>query len=163
MTDRATKYGLLFVALTFVAVGLFELLQRLRVHPVQYFLVGCAISIFFLLLLSLSEHMSFHKAYALAASACVVLLTYYASYMLKSLWRGLPLGICVGLLYGFLFVILRLEQTALVAGSVALFAVLTLVMVLTRHTDWHPMIALDVTPPPQPTSAPKAAPQSASH
>jgi inner membrane protein len=137
LSDRATKYGLLFVVLTFVAVGLFEFMQRLRVHPVQYFLVGSAICIFFLLLVSLSEQIGFTMAYAAAASACVTLLMYYASYMLGSIWRGLPFGAMTGLLYGLLYMLLQLEQTALAVGAVALFVVLAAVMVLTRKIDWY--------------------------
>jgi inner membrane protein len=90
LSNRATKYGLLFIALTFVAVGLFEFMKSLRVHPIQYFLVGAAISIFFLLLVSLSEHLDFAAAYAIASSACATLLAYYASHMLGSWKRGLP-------------------------------------------------------------------------
>jgi inner membrane protein len=137
LSDRATKYGLLFVVLTFVAVGLFELMHRLRVHPVQYFLVGSAISIFFLLLVSLSEHLGFGPAYASAAVACVALLTYYASHMLGGARRGVPFGLGIAALYGLLFVLLQLEQTALVVGSIALFVVLAAVMALTRKLDWY--------------------------
>ena len=145
LSDRATKYGLLFVVLTFVAVGLFELMNRLRVHPIQYFLVGSAISIFFLLLVSLSEHLGFNESYAAAATACVLLLTYYASYMLGGLRRGVPFGLGVGLLYGLLFVLLQLEQTALVVGAIALFVVLALVMALTRKIDWYRLSFADAS------------------
>jgi inner membrane protein len=137
LSDRVTKYGVLFVVLTFVAVGLFELMKRVRVHPVQYFLVGSAICSFFLLLVSLSEHLGFNTAYLVAAVACVSLLMYYASYMLGSLWRGLPFGAGMGLLYGLLFVLLQQEQTALALGAVALFVVLAAVMALTRKVDWY--------------------------
>jgi inner membrane protein len=137
LSDRATKYGVLFIALTFVAVGLFELMKKLRVHPVQYLLVGSALCSFFLLLVSLSEHLPFNVSYALAASACVLLLAYYASHMLGSVARGIPLGAGVALLYGLLFVLLQLEQTALVVGAIALFLVLAAVMVLTRKVNWY--------------------------
>lgn len=137
LSNRATKYGLLFIAMTFVAVGLFELMRALRVHPVQYFLVGAAISCFFLLLVSLSEHLSFAVAYAIAASACVVLLAYYASHILQSWKRGMPFGLGIATLYALLFVLLRLEQKALVVGAIALFLVLALVMMLTRKVDWY--------------------------
>lgn len=137
LSDRATKYGLLFIALTFVAVGLFEFIGGLRVHPVQYFLVGAAISIFFLLLVSLSEHLPFDAAYAIGASACVLLLSYYASHMLHSWKRGLPFGAGIAALYGLLYMLLQLEQTALVVGTLALFSVLAAVMMLTRKVDWY--------------------------
>ena len=82
LNDRATKYGLLFIALTFVGVG--AVMRRLRVHPIQYLLVGSAIAMFFLLLVSLSEHVAFAVAYlaAAAAAACTALLTFYGSIML---------------------------------------------------------------------------------
>lgn len=137
LADRAIKYGLLFVGLTFVAVGLVELLQRRAVHPVQYLLVGSALSAFFLLLLSLSEHLPFAVAYGIAASACALLLGYYAVHMLGRRAHGVLLGLGIAVLYGVLFVLLRLEQTALAVGSVALFGVLASVMVLTRKVDWY--------------------------
>jgi inner membrane protein len=143
LSDRATKYGVLFIVLTFAAVGLFEVMERLRVHPVQYFLVGSAISIFFLLLVSLSEHIAFNWAYLAAASACVLLLGYYACHMLRGLWRGLPFGFGVAMLYGLLFVLLQLEQTALVVGAVALFMVLAAVMYFTRQVDWYRLTSPD--------------------
>lgn len=137
LSDRATKYGVLFIALTFVAVGLFELMKKLRVHPVQYLLVGSALCSFFLLLVSLSEHLSFGLSYALAAGGCVLLLAYYASHMLGGVLRGIPFGLGIGLLYGLLYVLLQLEQTALVVGAIALFLVLGAVMVLTRKVNWY--------------------------
>lgn len=149
LVDRASKYGVLFIALTFVAVGLFELMKRLRVHPVQYLLVGSALCSFFLLLLSLSEHLSFGAAYALAAAACVLLLGHYASHMLGSARRGLPFGAAMALLYGLLYVLLQLEQTALVVGSIALFAVLAAVMVLTRKVNWYGLTRGAVVAEPQ--------------
>ena len=137
LSDRATKYGLLFIVLTFVAVAMFEVLKQLRVHPVQYLLVGSALCSFFLLLIGLSEHIGFSPAYGVAASACVLLLAFYASHILGSARRGLPFAGWIALLYGLLFVLLQLEQTALVVGSIALFAVLASVMVATRKVDWY--------------------------
>lgn len=137
LSDRATKYGVLFIVLTFVAVAMFEVLKKLRVHPVQYLLVGSALCIFFLLLISLSEHLGFNQAYAIASSACVLLLGYYASHILGSLRRGLPFAALIAVMYGLLFVLLQLEQTALAVGSLALFAVLAVVMVATRKVDWY--------------------------
>ena len=137
LSDRATKYGLLFIGLSFLAVGLFELMKSLRVHPVQYLLAGSAVCIFFLLLVSLSEHLPFGVAYGVAAAACVLLLTYYACYMLKSWLRGLPFGLGIAALYGMLFVLLQMEQTALVLGAITLFVVLAAVMLMTRRVDWY--------------------------
>jgi len=141
LSDRAIKYGLLFVLLTFTAVALTEALQRgptrRRVHPVQYALVGLALCVFFLLLLSLSEHLAFGVAYGIAAAAVVVLLTLYTRHMLGRVRDGLLFGGGMALLYGLLYVLLLREQTALVIGSIGLFAALAAVMLLTRRLDWY--------------------------
>jgi inner membrane protein len=137
MSDRAIKYGLMFIVLTFVCVGLLELLVGRRVHPVQYLLVGLAISVFFLLLLSLSEHLGFGLSYGAAAAAVVALLSFYGMWMLHHRGQGLAFGALIALLYGALYVVLIQEQTALLIGALLLFTVLALVMVLTRRIDWY--------------------------
>ena len=141
LSDRAVKYDLLFIVLTFVAVGLIEVLSGRRVHPVQYLLVGLALSLFFLLLLSLSEHLPFAQAYGAAASACAVLLGVYAAAMLGRRLAGLFFGLGIALLYGLLYALLQMEQNALVIGSVMLFAALAAVMMLTRRIDWYALFA----------------------
>lgn len=141
LSDRATKYGLLFIALTFVTIALVEVMRRLRVHPVQYLLVGAALVIFFLLLVSLSEHVPFWAAYAASSVACTALLTYYGAHVLRSLRGGLALGGGIACLYGALYVLLLREQTALVLGALLLFAVLAAVMRVTRNVDWYAVIA----------------------
>ena len=151
LSDRAVKYDLLFIVLTFIAVGLVEVLSGRRVHPVQYLLVGLALSLFFLLLLSLSEHLPFERAYAVAAGACAALLGFYASAMLGRALSGVLFGLGIALLYGLLYVLLQMEQNALVIGSVGLFAALAAVMMLTRDIDWYALFARlrgsDVPPP----------------
>jgi inner membrane protein len=141
LSDRATKYGLLFIALTFVGVGLVEVLRRLRVHPVQYLLVGSALAVFFLLLVSLTEHIAFAWAYLAASAACTTLLTFYASFVLRGLRAGAVFGAAIAALYGALYLLLQLEQSALVLGSLLLFAVLGAVMVATRRVDWYALMA----------------------
>ncbi len=158
LSDRATKYGLLFIGLTFLAVGLFEFMKSLRVHPIQYALVGAAMIMFFLLLVSLSEHMPFGTAYAAASAACVLLLTYYASAMLRGWLRGIPFGMGIAALYSMLFVLLQMEQAALVVGSVALFGVLAGVMMLTRRVDWYARLMQNAATPvkaPPPNDVPR--------
>lgn len=137
LTDRATKYALLFIVLTFGCVAFAEVLARKRVHPVQYTLVGLALALFYLLLLSLSEHINFGLAYAAASAGCVLLLGFYARHMLGRLRAGLGFGAGIALLYGALWVLLQMEQTALVIGSLLLFGLLAAVMVLTRRIDWY--------------------------
>ncbi len=140
LSDRAIKYGALFIFLTFVAVGLFELLKRVRVHPIQYLLVGSALCSFFLLLLSLSEHLAFGVAYVASGIACVALLAFYACHILGDVRRGLPFGALMAVMYGLLYVLLRLEQTALVVGAIALFGVLAAIMVMTRNVNWYGLL-----------------------
>ncbi len=151
LSDRATKYGLLFIALTFVTIALVEVLRRVRVHPVQYLLVGSALVIFFLLLVSLSEHVPFVVAYGIASLACTALLTYYGVFVLRSVRGGLALGGGIALLYGALYVLLVREQTALVLGAILLFAVLAAVMRVTRNVDWYGVIGQMRADPTSPT------------
>ncbi len=135
--DRAIKYGLLFVALTFAAFFLFEMLKQLPIHPVQYMLVGLALALFFLLLVSLSEHLQFVQAYLLASCACILLIGFYLAYALRNWKRGLGFGVALTVLYGVLFGLLRSENNALVMGSILLFGVLSAIMIATRKVDWY--------------------------
>jgi inner membrane protein len=135
--DRAIKYGLLFVLLTFVGFFMFELLKQLPIHPVQYLLVGLGLAIFFLLLVSLSEHMAFVVAYLVASVACIGLLTFYLSHVLRSVKRSLGFGVMLTLLYGALYGLLMSEDNALVLGALLLFVVLAAIMIVTRKVDWY--------------------------
>jgi inner membrane protein len=137
LADRATKYAFLFIALTFVGIVLLEVMKGARVHPIQYFLIGAALAAFFLLLISLSEHVSFATAYAVAALACVALVGVYAKAVLGGWSRAVPTMIGLGALYGVLYVVLQSEQNALLAGSLLIFASLAGVMLLTRNVEWH--------------------------
>lgn len=136
-TDRAVKYALLFIVLTFAGFFLFEVLKRLSVHPIQYALVGMALALFYLLLLSLSEHLGFELAYLLSAGACVGLIGFYLCHVLHSLWRGAGFSLGLAGLYGMLYALLSAEDYALLMGSLLLFGVLGGVMVLTRRLDWY--------------------------
>ena len=135
--DRATKYGLLFVALTFVGFFLFELLKRLPIHPIQYGLVGLALAIFFLLLVSLSEHLPFGTAYLIASAACIGLLGLYLSAVLRSRARGASFAAMLAVLYAALYGLLASEDNALVLGTVLLFVSLATLMLATRNVDWY--------------------------
>ncbi len=136
-TDRASKYGLLFVLLTFVGFFMFELIKQLAIHPVQYMLVGLSLTIFFLLLLSLSEHIPFLYAYLIASAACIGLLSFYLSHVLRSKVRGLGFGAMLMALYAALYGLLASEDNALVMGSLLLFAILAAIMIVTRKIDWY--------------------------
>lgn len=135
--DRASKYGILFVLLTFVGFFMFELLKRLAIHPIQYLLVGLALAIFFLLLLSLSEHMAFWIAYLVASVACIGLLAVYLSAVLRSKSRAAGFASALTLLYAALYGLLVSEDNALVLGSLMLFAILAALMLITRRIDWY--------------------------
>jgi len=136
-TDRAIKYGLLFIGLTFAVFFLFEVLKRLPVHPMQYAMVGFALALFYLLLLSLSEHIGFLCAYLTSAAACVLLIGFYVSGVLRSLKRGLALSGLLIALYALLYGLLGAEDYALLIGSILVFGLLAVVMLLTRKLDWY--------------------------
>jgi inner membrane protein len=135
--DRATKYGLLFVLLTFVGFFMLELIKQLPIHPIQYGLVGLALAIFFLLLVSLSEHIAFHWAYLLASTACIGLLGFYLAAVLRSTGRGLGFAAMLATLYAALYGLLVSEDNALVLGAGLLFMILAAVMLVTRRVDWY--------------------------
>lgn len=136
-SDRAIKYALLFIALTFAGFFLFEILKRLQVHPVQYGLVGMALAVFYLLLLSLSEHIGFGPAYCISAVACVSLIGFYVHYVLQSIGRALGFTLGLSCLYGLLYGLLSAEDYALLMGSLLLFTVLGVFMLLTRKVNWY--------------------------
>ena len=146
LADRATKYGLLFVLLTFVGFFMFELIKQVRVHPIQYLLVGMAIAIFFLLLVSLSERIDFGLSYLIAALACIGLIGFYLSAVLRSTARGLGFAAMLGALYAALYGLLLSEDNALVMGAGLLFAILAAIMVATRKVDWSQLSAKAGTP-----------------
>lgn len=135
--DRASKYGILFVVLTFVAFGLFELIKRLKIHPLQYLLVGLALAIFFLLLLSLSEHIEFWKAYLISAAACIGLQFFYLSGVLQGWWRAAGFAAMLTALYGVLYALLLSDDNALLMGSLLLFGILATIMWVTRKVNWY--------------------------
>jgi inner membrane protein len=137
MVERSVKYQFLFLALTFVTLWLFEVLGGVRLHPLQYLLVGAGMCLFYLLLLSLSEHLAFFTAYLVAALAIVLLLAGYCAAILGSARRAAVVGGFIVLLYGYLYALLVNQDYALLAGSIGLFLLLATVMFLTRKIDWR--------------------------
>lgn len=146
--ERASKYGFLFIGLTFGAFLLFELLRRLAIHPVQYALVGLALATFFLLLTALSEHIDFAHAYGAATAACVGLITTYLCWVLRSLRSAAAFGTALAALYAMLYALLKAEDYSLLGGSLLLFGLLAVVMLATRRVDWYALAK-----PVQPTGA----------
>lgn len=136
-TTRSAKYAGLFLLLTFVAVFLVEIASRRKVHPFQYLLIGCALVVFFVLLLSLSEHMSFSLAYVIASGTITLLIGAYARAALRRLGGAAIVGGIVATLYAVLYVVLQLEDFALLIGSLALLLAIAAVMYFTRSIDWY--------------------------
>ncbi len=141
LADRASKYGILFVVLTFVGFGLFELIKRLPIHPMQYLLVGLALAMFFLLLISLSEHVAFWMAYVVSAVACIGVQFVYLSGVLRSWARAAGFATGLTALYGALYGLLISEDNALLMGSLLLFGILAVIMWVTRRVDWYALSA----------------------
>jgi inner membrane protein len=136
-TERSIKYELIFIGLTFVGFWLFEILSGIRIHPMQYLFVGGAICLFYLLLLSLAEHLGFIAAYFIAAAMVVSLVTAYAQIMLRSKGRAALAGGAMTALYLYLLALLQEQEYSLLAGSIGLFAILAAVMYLTRNVNWY--------------------------
>ena len=137
MAKRAIRYAVLAIGLSFACFFLFDIISALHLHPVQYLLIGFANCLFFLLLLTLSEHIAFLPAYLISAFACISLIGGYSAAVLHARRRA---AVCVAVLialYGFLFMTLRAQSFALLAGSLGLWAVLGAVMYLTRRVNWH--------------------------
>jgi inner membrane protein len=136
LVGRAVKYGVLFLAMGFMGVFVLELVSDKRVHAVQYLFVGIAMVFFYVLLLSLSEHLGFAWAYVIASAATGGMLAIYVAKALGSRRSGIIMAALFGVLYGFLYLILTLEDYALLAGALLGFAALTAVMFTTLRVDW---------------------------
>lgn len=136
-TSRSVKYAILLIGLTFALFFIIELMQKKPLHPVQYVLVGLALVIFYTLLLSISEYILFDYAYSIAAAATILLITFYAKSHFNS-WKSASIfGALLTCLYGFIFILIRLEDTALLVGSIGLFIILALVMYGSRKINWY--------------------------
>ncbi len=136
-SERAIKYGLLFVGITFLALLLTEVLRRLRIHPLQYLMVGVALAVFFLLVLALSEHIGFALAYIAASAACVSLLSFYLAHFVGDHRLARGFGVVLSAFYAALYGLLSSEDYALLLGSLLVFGVVAATMILTRRIDWY--------------------------
>lgn len=136
-TERSVKYGILFLTLTFGAFFLSEILLRLRLHPIQYLMIGSVLVIFYLLLISLSEHIPFAYAYVVSVLASSLAVAAYSFSILKKGMFSLIPALLLTALYAFLYMLLQSEDYALLIGSVLLFTILTAAMYLTRKIDWY--------------------------
>lgn len=141
-SERSAKYGFLFIGLTFAAFFLFEILNQLKIHPIQYGFVGLSLAMFFMLEFSLSEHIPFSLAYLIASTSSISILGYYIANALKKISWGVGFATLLGLLYAILYGLLISEDLALVLGSLTLFIILSLVMVFTKNIDWYQLTNL---------------------
>lgn len=137
MTRRSIKYEFLFTALTLGVFLVIEIFGARRIHPIQYLLVGGALVLFYLLLLSLVEHIGFGAAYGASSLAVVALVAGYAVSALESGLRGATVGGVLVTLYGFLYVLLALQDFSLLVGSIGIFSILAAIMLGSRHVDWY--------------------------
>jgi inner membrane protein len=135
--ERAIKYGVLFLVLVFAAFFLFEILSALKIHPFQYTLVGAALCLFYLGLLSLSEFISFGRSYLAASAMTTGLIWFYCAKVLKSGKRTSIIVALLAAIYGFLYIALQLQDYSLLFGTAGLFAVLSIVFHVTRNVDWY--------------------------
>jgi len=135
--ERSIKYGVLFLVLVFTTFFLFEVSARQRIHPFQYLMVGAALCLFYLLLLSISEFIGFSWAYLIAAVASTMLITWYCRFFLGGGVRTLMISAGLAGVYTFLYITLRQQDYALLMGAIALFIVLAVVMYVTRRVDWY--------------------------
>lgn len=136
-SERSVKYAFMFIALTFLVFLLTEIILKTRIHPIQYLLVGFALIIFYTLLISLAEHVGFNIAYLISTIAVTTLVGGYMKGSTSSGKVGLISGLLLFFLYSFLFTTLQLQELSLLMGSVGLFLILTVIMIVSRKINWY--------------------------
>lgn len=136
-SERSAKYGFLVIGLTFLIFFLIQTLSKINIHPFQYLMIGLALIMFYTLLVSISEHSNFLKAYLIAGTSVIVLITLYSKSILKTFKFPLFIGLSLTALYTFIYVIIQLENYALLVGSIGLFIILSAVMYVSRKIDWN--------------------------
>jgi inner membrane protein len=135
--ERASKYGFLVIGLTFLVFFLIQSISKINIHIFQYSMIGIALIMFYTLLISITEHSSFSFAYIVAATSVIALISLYSISILKDKKFPLFIGISLTVLYIFIFVIIQLEDYALLVGSMGLFAILAAVMYFSRKIEWN--------------------------
>lgn len=136
-SERSAKYGFLVIGLTFLLFFLIQTMSKINIHPFQYLMIGLALVMFYTLLVSISEHSNFLKAYLIAGISVVALITVYSKSILKNIKFPMLIGLSLTSLYSFIYVIIQLENYALLVGSIGLFVILALVMLVSRKIDWN--------------------------
>jgi inner membrane protein len=135
-TMRTAKYAIMFISLTFLTFFMIELLSQKVIHPIQYLLIGLALLVFYTLLLSLSEHISFDMSYLIASTGIISMISLYAASFLKNVKQTVVVFGILIILYIYLYILLQLQDFALLMGSISLFVVLGVLMYVTRNIDW---------------------------
>jgi len=143
---RSAKYALLILSLSFLVFFFFEILKGNKIHPVQYIFIGLTLSVFYILLLSFSEHIGFNYAYIFASSATIGLISWYSKYLLQQGSKVAILTSILTILYAYIFTLLQMEDLALLVGSLGLFVALAITMYLSRNTDWYTMGSKTILP-----------------
>lgn len=136
-SERSAKYGFLVIGLTFLVFFLIQTMSKINIHPFQYLMIGLALTMFYTLLVSISEHSNFLKAYLVAGISVIILISLYAKSILKTFKFPLFIGLSLTALYTFIYVIIQLENYALLVGSIGLFLILAIVMFVSRKIDWN--------------------------
>ena len=136
-SERSAKYGFLVIALTFLIFFLIQTMSKINIHPFQYLMIGLALTMFYTLLVSISEHSNFLKAYLIAGISVIALITLYSKSILKTIKFPVFIGLSLTALYTFIYVIIQLENYALLVGSIGLFLILAIVMYVSRKIDWN--------------------------
>ena len=135
-SERTAKYGFMVIGLTLLVFLLIQLVSKIYIHPFQYVMVGLALVMFYTLLISISEHSTFLKAYLIAAFSVLALIVVYSRAILKGFKFPLLIGVSLTSLYGFIYIIIQLESYALLVGSIGLFTILAIIMFASRKIDW---------------------------
>lgn len=134
---RSAKYAVMFITLTFIIYFFVQVLLQVRIHPIQYIMIGLSLCLFYTLLIAISEHMSFAVSYLIAASSIITLITLYTKSVFKNKRLTGLIAMLLILLYVFIFTIIQMEDYALLMGSIGLFFVMTTAMYLSRKIDWY--------------------------
>ena len=134
---RSAKYAAMFITLTFLVFFFVQILNQVRIHPVQYIIVGLALCVFYTLLIALSEHIPFNISYLLSSISIIAMVTLYAHSIAKNKRLTSVIGLILILLYLFIYSIIQMQDYALLMGSIGLFIVLAIIMYLSRKIDWY--------------------------
>lgn len=134
---RSVKYAFLVITLSFMVFFFYEMLLKIKIHPIQYIMIGLSLATFYALLISFTEHIGFNQAYLISAIAVIALIAFYAFAIIRKTKLIVLLCVLFSMLYAYIFVLLQLEDYALLAGSIGLFVILAAVMTMSRKVNWY--------------------------